>query len=373
MTLYNNARHLPGATASILGQTWSGFALVMLDDASSDDSEQVAGELARRDPRVRYSRHAERQGMVPTWREVVGLARREFPSAEYFAWVSDHDHWHPEWLAQMVAALDANPAVVLAYPITQRLDEDGNVIEKGPRSFQTVGITDFAARWRAFCHHGVGSGDMVYGLIRMPALLAAGVFRSVLNPDRLLIAELTLQGQILQVQEPLWSRRRSAVASIARQRLTLFAGPPPRWFGWPPTLQHAMVIIREYVRAPAPPVRIPTTRMVRMLTRYQLTSLWRLFRKTDTSKSLGRGVDNAHFVKKVIKKGVLLSVHYTLIGINKSRGRLRRWRRKAVYESLMAMHRLMGRLRRIARRARYEVGNASHRLGLRGSGGSRPS
>ena len=35
--------------------------------------------------------------------------------------------------------------------------------------------------------------------------------------------------------------------------------------------------------------------------------------KTDTSKSIGRGVDNAHFVKKLVKKGVRHAVYYTLV------------------------------------------------------------
>jgi glycosyltransferase involved in cell wall biosynthesis len=33
MTLYNNARHLPDAAASLLAQSHGDFALVMLDDA----------------------------------------------------------------------------------------------------------------------------------------------------------------------------------------------------------------------------------------------------------------------------------------------------------------------------------------------------
>jgi glycosyltransferase involved in cell wall biosynthesis len=373
MTLHNNARHLREATGSVLGQRYRDFALVMLDDASADETEDISRSVAQRDPRVHYHRHPTRQGMVPTWREVVRLASAAFPAAEYFAWVSDHDRWHSEWLGEMVAALDANPAVVLVYPITQRMDEDGTAIEKEPRSFQTLGMTDPVARWRAFCHDGVGSGDMVYGLMRLPALTAAGTFRDVLNPDRLLVAELTLQGEILQVQAPLWSRRRAAVASIARQRLTLFAGPPPPWFGWPATLQHAWMIYREYVQAAAPPVRVAPMRLLWMLTSYQVTSLWRLFRKTDASKSLGRGVDHAYFVKKLLKKGVLLSLHYTLIGINRSRSRLRRWRRLAVYESLMSFHRVVAKVRRLGRLTRYKVGSVSHRLGLRGPGGARPS
>jgi glycosyltransferase involved in cell wall biosynthesis len=68
MTLYNNARHLREAADSLIRQTHTDFVLLMLDDGSSDDTEQIAREYERRDPRVRYYRHGHRRGMVPTWR-----------------------------------------------------------------------------------------------------------------------------------------------------------------------------------------------------------------------------------------------------------------------------------------------------------------
>src|SRR6267378_1917613 len=84
MTLYNNAKHLREAMDSVLGQTHRDFALLMLDDGSSDE---IARQYERQDARVRYVRHQRRQGMVPTWKEVVEMARRDHPGAEYFAWV----------------------------------------------------------------------------------------------------------------------------------------------------------------------------------------------------------------------------------------------------------------------------------------------
>ena len=326
MTLYNNERHLREATDSILGQTHGDFALLMLDDGSSDETEAIARAYERRDRRVRYRRHAERQGMVPTWKEAVEIARREHPQVEYFAWVSDHDRWDPRWLARMVAELDSHPEAVLAYPQTLRIDECGHLMEKEPRVFDTAGLADQESRWRHFSWNGFGSGDMVYGLMRIRALEAAGIFRPVLNPDRLLIAELTLQGQIRQVPEPLWSRRQSNQASVARQSVSLFAGATPPRFGWPPSLQHAVVLRRAGV-GPS------------MIATYVIASAWRATRKTDTSKRIGRGVDNVHFVKKVIKKGLHHAIYYTLVGARTCAARSRRIGRKAVYEILMFAHR----------------------------------
>jgi hypothetical protein len=362
MTLYNNAHHLSDAARSLLAQSYRDFALVMLDDASSDETRAVSLTFASADERIRYFRHDERAGMIPTWREVVQIAIRDCPSAEYFAWVSDHDWWHPQWLARLVEQLDANPSVVLAYPMTQRMEPDGTPVEKDLRVFQTIGLSEVSDRWRQFCRRGIGSGDMVYGLMRVPALRAAGIFRDVMNPDRLLIAELTLQGPIAQVQEPLWVRRRSAVASIARQRTTLIAGPPPGWFAWPPTLQHAYVIAREYARSPHPPVRIPTATLVGMLARYQTSSLWRTYRKTDAAKQLDRTIETLAFAVKVARKQTRVFAADAANGIVVALVRLGRQRRKLAYETAFWLRKAAARTRRAQQRARFKVGTALRRV-----------
>lgn len=358
MTLHNNARHLPDAAASILDQSYRDFSLLMLDDASNDDTPRIARALVASDDRLTYVRHEQRAGMIPTWREVAETALHEHPSAEYFAWVSDHDRWHPRWLAEMVHALDSNAAAALAYPMTQRMEPDGTRVEKDVRVFQTVGLIHVADRWREFCLRGVGSGDMVYGLMRIPALRAAGIFREVMNPDRLLIAELTLQGQIHQVPEVLWVRRRSAVASIARQRVTLLAGRMPPWFSWPSTLQHAYVMTREYRRSRHPPVRLSALQLARMLAFYQATSLTRTFRKTETSKQIDRTAEQVVFAAKVTKKRARALMADAANGVETAWVRFSRNRRKVVYETGFLLRKLASKGRRCRQRVRFKLGTA---------------
>jgi hypothetical protein len=341
MTLYNNARHLPHALDSLLAQSDGDFALLLLDDASSDETEAIARSYVDRDPRVRYVRHARRQAMIATWREVAEIAAREWPSAEYFAWVSDHDWWHPRWLERMVAELDADPGAVLAYPITRRVTIGGAEIDKGPRLFDTAALTDLDARWRHFCRHAVGSGDMVYGVMRLDALRRAGVFRPVLRPDRLLIAELTLQGRIRQVPEVLWFRRQSSGTSVERQTTSLMLpGTEPRWFHWPPWLQHSMMLWREYATREDRSLGRSRAEWARMIVRYQLRYGWRHFRKTGTSHALGRGVDRMVLGRKMARHHFHHGVYNTLVATRTARGRLRRVARRGIYELLMLTHRL---------------------------------
>jgi len=377
MTLYNKARYLPEALDSLLSQTFEDFALVLLDDASEDETGRVAREYEARDPRVRYFRHASRRAMIATWREVAETAIREHPAAEYFAWASDHDRWHPQWLERLVAELDGHPGTVLAYPATRRIGETGEDLGKIPRYFDTAGLTDIRARWRHFCRESAGSGDMVYGVMQVPALVAAGIFRPVLRPDKLLVAELALHGQIRQVPDVLWFRRETAAPSVTRQGHTLvLASDAPAWFGWPPSLQHVRFLYRTYVQGDA---RLDLSRAawLGMLLRYETSYGWKHFRKSGTFHRLNRTMDQAVWVRKISMHHVRRLVYETLVGLRALRGRLRRAGRRAVYEVLVAGHRLTdtaGWLAGLAwrrtvgtsRRFVYRLLVLTRRMGLRG-------
>ena len=59
---YNRARTLTRAVESVLRQTIEGIEVIIVDDASVDDTVTVAKELARSDPRVRLLQSASHRG-----------------------------------------------------------------------------------------------------------------------------------------------------------------------------------------------------------------------------------------------------------------------------------------------------------------------
>jgi glycosyltransferase involved in cell wall biosynthesis len=241
--LFNHAEHVREAIESVLGQTFSDFALVLVDDVSSDATPDIAREYTGRDGRVSYERNAERLGMIENSRRVFEIARRRYPEAEYFAWTSDHDLWHPRWLQQLVDALDADREVVLAYPLNRRIDPGGAVLKRKPWVFDTCGLSN---RWKRF-RTGIGrmrAGNMVYGLYRVEALARAGVYRRIVIPDRLLMAELSLYGQFKQVPEVLWFRRwYGRVFSLDRQRASFFPGRRPLYSYCPWWMAHSVSLV----------------------------------------------------------------------------------------------------------------------------------
>jgi glycosyltransferase involved in cell wall biosynthesis len=242
--LFNKADYLRRALESLLAQSHENFALLLVDDASTDETPAIVESFVARDARVFSYRNAKRLGMIGNKRNCFALARELFPDAPYFAWGSDHDLWRTDWLAALIAALDGSPHAVLAYPKSIRIDEHGAVIRR-PWEFETAGLTEPRQRLRASCE-GVVSGSMVYGLYRADALARVGVMRDVLEPDRLLLLELSLLGEFVQLPEVLWERRFRGLASLPRQRASLFADNAPWYTRLTPWLAHAWIMFWSY-------------------------------------------------------------------------------------------------------------------------------
>lgn len=225
--VYNHAGLAREAFESILGQTYADFALVIVDDCSTDGTLEIAREYAAVDSRVTCVRNDRRVGMIENFRRAFWAARERCPQAEYFAWASDHDLWHPRWLAALVRELDDHDEAVLAYPLNAKLYPDGRPVDRKPWRFETAGETSVPRRLRVTCWN-MSAGNMIYGLHRPVALIRAGVKRFILVPDRLLMAELSVQGQFRQVPEVLWFRRWApGVFSLSRQRSSFFPNGRP--------------------------------------------------------------------------------------------------------------------------------------------------
>lgn len=107
---YNYGRYLPGAVASALDQEGVEVEVVIVDDASTDDSAAIATALADADGRTRLVRNATNSGHVVTFNN--GLAAS---SGEFVVRLDADDLLAPGCLARAVALFRAEPSVGLVY------------------------------------------------------------------------------------------------------------------------------------------------------------------------------------------------------------------------------------------------------------------
>ena len=97
---YNRADSLPRTIDSVLAQTHHDLELVVVDDASTDDTKAVVERYD--DDRVTYLAHAANRGGSAA--RNTGLRASD---GQYVAFLDSDDEWHPEKLERQVGELES--------------------------------------------------------------------------------------------------------------------------------------------------------------------------------------------------------------------------------------------------------------------------
>lgn len=242
--LYQGGPHFRETLESLLSQDFRDLRIVITDEGGEPEAAELIKEYRSVDNRIEYARNPERLGMIFNWRAAFELGREQFPEAEYFAWASDHDVWHPYWVSSLVAELDRSDSVVAAYPRVHGVDLQGEPLLPGANAgFSTLGERSPSRRLAAAVDK-MAAGNMVYALFRATTLAECGVFPIVLLPDRLLLAKLALKGEFAAVPHVLWYRRFVGIRpSLDRQRAAFFPRGIPAYARLPWWLIHGAAMV----------------------------------------------------------------------------------------------------------------------------------
>ena len=112
---YNAARYVAEAVASALAQTYQPLEIILINDGSTDDTEEV---LLPYVGKMRYFYQPNR-GLSATRNRAIALAR-----GELIAFLDADDVWLPEKLARQVDCLTQNPRIGLVHTNYVRLYAD---------------------------------------------------------------------------------------------------------------------------------------------------------------------------------------------------------------------------------------------------------
>jgi len=102
---YNRAEFLQAAIGSVLNQSLDDLTLLVVDDASKDDTQAVVKALD--DKRIKYICHTENRAEAVA--RNTGLSNG---NAEFVAFLDDDDEWLPEKLRLTVDLLENSPSKV---------------------------------------------------------------------------------------------------------------------------------------------------------------------------------------------------------------------------------------------------------------------
>jgi len=145
---YNYARHLQRRLDSIFFQTYPIFELIVLDDASTDDSLAVIDQIVQGRPHdIRLLRNDRNSGSVSAqWLAGVREARGDF------VWIAEADDFaEPEFLERVMLGFD-DPDVVLSYCQSRQVTEEGNLLSNDYLDY--VGDVDNHRWHHDYCSDG---------------------------------------------------------------------------------------------------------------------------------------------------------------------------------------------------------------------------
>lgn len=199
---YNRAALLPATIESVLGQDYPHLEHIVLDDGSTDNTEELLACMASRAPgRLAFHRH-ENMGEQRTVNRGFSLARGEIIMV-----VNSDDPLLPGAVSESVDMLTKRPDLAATYPDWQMIDEASHTV-------RCVEAPDFSLeRMLLFheCHPGPGAA------IRRRAIEIAGgrdtEYRYVADFDFWL--RLALAGPIARISKTLATWRRHDGAASA--------------------------------------------------------------------------------------------------------------------------------------------------------------
>lgn len=200
LPIYNGARSLRRRLDSFIEQTFDDFQVIITDNASTDETQDICLEYAAKDPRFIYHRNHRNMGFDFSYRRGV----MNCLGSDYMVYASHGDYWKPEFLELCVRALEQEPEAVLAYSHCVFFNQAGEE-HLYKDDFTIAG--DSPTRYLTILAR-LGMCTAYYGLIRTSALAEVEwvMKMAFAATDNGVLASLALLGSFIQIDQPLFYR-----------------------------------------------------------------------------------------------------------------------------------------------------------------------
>ena len=190
MPVFNGERFLQESLDSVFAQTFQDFEMLCVDDGSTDNSAAV---LTQYGERIRVLRQ-KNAGQSVARNAGVTVAK-----GQYVAFLDQDDLWYPSKLMHQVAALDADPDIVLVHCDFDRIDDGGRMMQEG------AGMSERATALASPMGQLIGEALIFPSamMIRKTAYEQVGGFHRELQgfEDFDLIARLKERGRFMMLEE----------------------------------------------------------------------------------------------------------------------------------------------------------------------------
>jgi glycosyltransferase involved in cell wall biosynthesis len=184
---HNRASRLQRALESAVGQSEPDLEVIVSDDASTDETQQIVERAAVKDDRIRSLRHEVNIGLTANFNTLFAAAR-----GRYVMILADDDWLEPDYVARCRAALENDSRLALVCGSAVYHASDGDTFPGRDIVLLDASPTRRVRRYFATVTDNV----CLYGLIRKPLIDRVLPMRNCLAGDWLLIARLAFLGTV---------------------------------------------------------------------------------------------------------------------------------------------------------------------------------
>lgn len=123
MPVYNGGQTVEASVLSVLAQTYKNFELVIVDDASVDQTADIIRKLVAQDGRIKVITNSANMGRLRSRNKAV-----EDANGEWISFIDADDLWQPDKLEKQLALRDSS-GCDLIYTASAFIDGDGKMYD----------------------------------------------------------------------------------------------------------------------------------------------------------------------------------------------------------------------------------------------------
>ncbi len=121
--VFNGQNTIKKTIESVLNQTWKDYELIIINDGSTDSTEEIISSIS--DSRIKVFNYPN-AGPAVTRNRGIAIA-----SGKYISFIDADDLWTPDKLEKQLQKLEENPQAKIAYSWTDYIDEFDNFLYPG--------------------------------------------------------------------------------------------------------------------------------------------------------------------------------------------------------------------------------------------------
>ena len=137
---YNTARFIGETIRSVQAQTYTNWEMIIVDDCSTDNTDEVVSQFQKEDSRIRYFKNDHNSGAAVSRNKALREAR-----GRWIAFLDSDDLWYPEKLEKQIRFMEEK-GCHFSCSYRTMIDEDSNdlnILTTSPRHITKFGMYNY--------------------------------------------------------------------------------------------------------------------------------------------------------------------------------------------------------------------------------------